>query len=49
MMKSFLNKEQDVQVEILSEQIELRDETSKTFFMSDRSFQKIIYANNIHY
>ena len=42
-------RQQDVQVEILSEQIELRDETSKTFLMSDRSFQKIIYANNIHY
>ena len=41
--------EEVVDKKILSEVEELRDESSKTFFMSDRSFQKIIYANDVHY
>ena len=41
--------EEVVDKKILSEVEELRDVSSKTFFMSDRSFQKIIYANDVHY
>ena len=41
--------EEDTEVVILGEDVSLREESSKTFILSDKTMQKVIYSIPVHF